>query len=248
MYLLAVDTSTNVLSITLFNEQVVRMSFNEMTQMQHGVLLVPKVQELLQQAGITPKEINALAIGVGPGSYTGMRIGLTLAKIWAQSYQIPVHPMSTLALIAATAESDTDELIIPLIDARRGTVYTAVYQKDGNGKMKQLSADTHMDWQLWLEHNQHYFSENRTIVLVGEKIQAFAEMLQEKFPELEIIVNEGEKYIPNTSFAYSVMEAAVENVNVLAPNYVQLTLAEREWLEKSKREMTDETLVDTTIQ
>lgn len=99
----------------------------------HSRVLAGFCDQLLQQAGKNPEEIDAVAISIGPGSYTGLRIGLSFAKGLCYSLSKPLLCMSTLQLMAASflavSQIKEKQLLIPMIDARRKEVYTAVYDQ-----------------------------------------------------------------------------------------------------------------------
>ncbi|MFL5841845.1 MAG: tRNA (adenosine(37)-N6)-threonylcarbamoyltransferase complex dimerization subunit type 1 TsaB [Thermoleophilaceae bacterium] len=93
----------------------------------HARELMPAVDRLMRQAGLGFGDLDALAVGIGPGGFTGLRIGLATAHGIAHGSAIALHPVSSLAALAAGMETDTDRAArLPLIDARRGEVYGAV--------------------------------------------------------------------------------------------------------------------------
>ena len=97
----------------------------------HSRVLAGFCDELLQKVGKKPEAINGVAISIGPGSYTGLRIGLSFAKGLCYSLSKPLISISTLQLMAASRIADSPiqekQLVVPMIDARRNEVYTAVY-------------------------------------------------------------------------------------------------------------------------
>lgn len=91
----------------------------------HARELLPAVEELMASAGVGWGDVHAVAVGVGPGGFTGLRIGVATARALASAAAIPVHAVSSLAALAAAV----DELLaLPLIDARRGEVFGALYE------------------------------------------------------------------------------------------------------------------------
>jgi tRNA threonylcarbamoyladenosine biosynthesis protein TsaB len=93
----------------------------------HARELMPAVAEVMERAGVAYEQIGALAVGVGPGTFTGLRIGVTTARALAHAENLPVHPVSSLA---ALAEGIVADLRLPLIDAKRGELFAALY-RDG---------------------------------------------------------------------------------------------------------------------
>jgi len=126
-YILNIDTALETASICLSNEgELIGFSENEKQRyqaawLQHGV------HKLLAVAGIQPKDLQAIAVSNGPGSYTGLRIGLSSAKGLCYALNIPLIAINTLDMMAAAAIQNEADLFCPMIDARRMEVYTAVY-------------------------------------------------------------------------------------------------------------------------
>jgi tRNA threonylcarbamoyladenosine biosynthesis protein TsaB len=91
----------------------------------HSRELLPAVTELMERAEVAWAEVDAVAVGVGPGTFTGLRIGVASARALASAARIPVHPVSSLAALAAGIGADA---ALPLIDAKRGELFAAVYE------------------------------------------------------------------------------------------------------------------------
>jgi tRNA threonylcarbamoyladenosine biosynthesis protein TsaB len=97
----------------------------------HSQELLPELERLLVEAGVGWDLLDSLAVGVGPGTFTGLRIGIATARALAQALRIPVHPVSSLEALAAGMAAGSPlasgSLVLPLIDARRGQVFAALY-------------------------------------------------------------------------------------------------------------------------
>jgi tRNA threonylcarbamoyladenosine biosynthesis protein TsaB len=91
----------------------------------HSRELLPAVAELMERAGVGWADVEAVAVGVGPGTFTGLRIGVASARALATAARVPVHPVSSLGALAAGIPADT---VLPLIDAKRGELFGAVYE------------------------------------------------------------------------------------------------------------------------
>jgi tRNA threonylcarbamoyladenosine biosynthesis protein TsaB len=98
----------------------------------HSAELLPTIAELLERGGVGWRELGSIAVGVGPGTFTGLRIGVATARGLGQALGIPLHPVSSLeALAAGLAEAETTapgRALLPLVDARRGQVFAALYR------------------------------------------------------------------------------------------------------------------------
>ncbi len=144
MTLLAIDTATQYISIALHDGQQVRAEQTWFSQNHHSAELAPAVATLLDHAGMTPDDLVALAVSIGPGSYTGLRIGVALAKGIASAKKLPLVGVSTLDVLASGQPPSPGALIL-VLRAGRDRVTTARYHwRKGNWKMR--GEPQNMDW------------------------------------------------------------------------------------------------------
>ncbi|MGV8923534.1 MAG: tRNA (adenosine(37)-N6)-threonylcarbamoyltransferase complex dimerization subunit type 1 TsaB [Thermomonas sp.] len=129
MKLLAIETSTEACSIAVLVDGAVIERF-EIAPRRHTELALPWAGELLAQAGIAKSQLDAIAVGRGPGAFTGVRLAIALAQGIALALDRPLLPVSTLAALAMQSSGDR---IVAAIDARMGEIYVANFQRDGNG-------------------------------------------------------------------------------------------------------------------
>lgn len=126
--ILIIDTSTEACSVALLNNNIVESRF-DVTPQSHTKMVLPMVDTLLKQASLTAKDLDAIAWGRGPGSFTGVRIGTGIMQGLALGADKPVIALSTLAAMAQQAiEEHEATFVMAAIDARMGEVYWAVYQ------------------------------------------------------------------------------------------------------------------------
>lgn len=135
--ILCIETSTAVLSVALARDGAVVCERVCTQPRSQAALTAPLVKEVLDAAGITAGECDAVCVSAGPGSYTGLRVGVSTAKGLAFGAGIPLLSMGTLdILVEGVCHSEQSEespaFIVPMIDARRMEVYTAVYSADGS--------------------------------------------------------------------------------------------------------------------
>ncbi len=124
--LLAIDTSSLVLSCALAEKDRLVAEWTVQKRLTHSEQLLPHIDEMMKEAGVDKKEITAIAVSIGPGSFTGLRIGLATAKMAAYIWNVPIVGVDTLEALAWNmAASDT--FVLPLMDAQRGNVYAALY-------------------------------------------------------------------------------------------------------------------------
>lgn len=133
MRILAIDTATEACSAALWNDGTLSAHF-EVCPREHTQRILPLVQEVLNESGTTLNELDALAFGRGPGSFTGVRIGIGIAQGLALGAELPMIGVSTLATMAQGAWRKTGATrVLAAIDARMGEVYWAEYQRDEQG-------------------------------------------------------------------------------------------------------------------
>lgn len=128
--ILNIDTSQETASVCLArDEQSLGLLIND-NQSDHASWIHTAIQDLLMTAGLLLQQLDAVAVTIGPGSYTGLRVGLSTAKGLCYALKIPLICIPTLEMMAYAARYTTATLICPMIDARRMEVYTAIYDKN----------------------------------------------------------------------------------------------------------------------
>lgn len=141
MKILAVDTATEACSAALYIDGGIQERF-EIAPREHTRLLLPMVDSLMAEAGLRPQQLDAIAFGCGPGSFTGVRIATGVMQGIAYGADLPVVPVSTLAAISqACLQKTTHDTIFTAVDARMDEIYWAVYQRDAEGYAQLLSQE-----------------------------------------------------------------------------------------------------------
>lgn len=119
-----IDSATPTLWLALMRSDEVIASHQQQGDNDHSKTLMPSVERLLQEASLTVKDLHEIVVGVGPGSYTGTRIGVVVAKTLAYALKIPLYKISSLALLASSQEGR----VMAAVDARRGYVFAGLYE------------------------------------------------------------------------------------------------------------------------
>lgn len=132
MYILHIETSTKICSVALSQDGSLLSFVDEMDGSNHTSLLAPMIRDLLKSASITIKDLGAISVCSGPGSYTGLRVGGSTAKAMAYSLNIPLLSIPTLAALAWAGfkEHPEADYVLPMLDARRNEVYLNLYDRD----------------------------------------------------------------------------------------------------------------------
>ncbi|MFP4286179.1 MAG: tRNA (adenosine(37)-N6)-threonylcarbamoyltransferase complex dimerization subunit type 1 TsaB [Candidatus Izemoplasmataceae bacterium] len=149
---LVIDTATNYLYLALYEDNKKLESIYQLGHQDHSITLMIELQKLLTHQKVSPKDLDEIYIGVGPGSYTGIRIGVVVAKMLGWSLKKAVFTVSSLALMASSVQSDG--VIMPFIDARRGYVFTGLYEHN-NGKLKQCIKDAYTHFESFKASNDY---------------------------------------------------------------------------------------------
>lgn len=238
MKFITFDSSTKALSVALAEGELptdftLKASTTTLGKRQHGQTLAPAVENILKQIDWKMSDIDAIIVGNGPGSYTGLRIGVTFAKVWANATKLPLYSVSSLALMAGSASKQTD-FVLPIMDARRQTAYTALYQYDNQAVLQAVEHDQHIKFEEFLAKIKKHINPNSELTLIGTDIDEFVEMASRQLPTTKLIVIDDWNAYPHTVHAFGkVPWMQIEEPTLLAPNYAHATLAEQEWAEKS---------------
>jgi tRNA threonylcarbamoyladenosine biosynthesis protein TsaB len=129
MNLLAIETSTEACSVALYHAGTT-IERSELAPRRHAELVLPMADSLLAEAGLHRRQLDAIAVGRGPGAFTGVRLAVSLAQGMALGLDLPVIPVSSLAALALAAPDDGTP-VLAVIDARMGEIYASAYRRRG---------------------------------------------------------------------------------------------------------------------
>ncbi len=128
--ILNIDTALDTASVCLARDgKSLDLRVNP-NQKDHSAWLHPAIDDVMKKSGLSVAQLEAVAVSIGPGSYTGLRVGLASAKGLCYALNIPLLTISTLKMMALAVKEEATDLICPLIDARRREVFAAVYDKE----------------------------------------------------------------------------------------------------------------------
>lgn len=230
MIILGIDTSNDTLGVSIWRDNKVIGEFVTNLKKNHSVRLLPAIAELMKECDVTPQALTKIAIAEGPGSYTGLRIGVTVAKTMAWDLQIPLVGVSSLALMAQNGRF-FDGLIIPVMDARRGNVYAGVYKKEVAG-LATVQPDQHLSFEDLLAG----LDAKSDVLFIGDGAVHFQEEITGQLGARATIAEAALCY-PRPAF---LGELAQHKDGVPAhsfvPTYLKLAEAESKWLEANKHD------------
>ncbi len=127
MLILGIETATPQVSVAIGGHEGVIALFEVARRRRHAETLVPAIEFCCQQSGVSLDEIGLVAVDVGPGLFTGMRVGLATGKALAQALRVPMIGISSLDLLAFP-HRQSDRVVVPVVDARKGEVFYAIYR------------------------------------------------------------------------------------------------------------------------
>lgn len=134
MKVLYIDTSTSYLYTAIVDDGKLIEEIKEADGQNLSEVALPKIATMFKKSNLKPQDIEKIIVVNGPGSFTGIRIGLTIAKVYAWSLKIPITTIYSLEAMAISSEQE--KIHVPIIDARRGFVYSAIYGKNNEVILK----------------------------------------------------------------------------------------------------------------
>ena len=233
MRILAFETSAKAASVALVENGVLMAESYQNTGMTHSQTLMVMAEDLLKTCGLGPKDVEAVAVAAGPGSFTGVRIGVAAAKGFAWGGELPCYGVSTLEAMARSLEV-YEGIVVPVMDARRSQVYNAVFSAE-NGILTRLQEDRAISLQ---ELGEELKNHKKPIFLVGDGSNLCYNTLKDILPAL-ILPGEHRRHqraVGVALVAQDMVEAGLPgNGAELTPNYLRLSQAERERLERENK-------------
>lgn len=232
MLILAFETTAKAGSVALLQDGKLLAESYQNTGMTHSQTLLTMAQDLLKNSGFTPKDVQAVAVAEGPGSFTGVRIGVAAAKGFAWGAQIPCYGVSTLESMALSLGA-WDGFVVCAMDARRNQVYNAVFWAD-QGKLTRLRPDRAISLE---ELGKEIKNFEKPVFLVGDGSDLCYNTLSGQVSML-VLPPEHKRHQRAAGVALAAMDKIARDIPgdgaALTPNYLRLSQAERERLEKSK--------------
>ena len=232
MLTLAFETSAKAASVALTENGKLLGESYQNTGLTHSQTLMVMAEDLLKQCGKTVADITAVAVAEGPGSFTGVRIGVAAAKGMSWGGQIPCYGVSTLEAMAVSL-GVYEGTICACMDARRAQVYNALFAVK-SGKITRISEDRAI---ALADLKEELKQQEGPIFLVGDGSLLTHKTLGEEIPSL-VLPPEHRMYQRAVGVALLAekkqMAGESGDGNALSPNYLRLSQAERERMEKEK--------------
>ena len=233
MLILAFETSAKAASVALMQGRKLLGESYQNTGLTHSQTLMVMAEDLLKSCGKTAADVQAVAVAEGPGSFTGIRIGVAAAKGFAWGKQIPCYGVSTLEAMAESLGAWRG-YVCPVMDARRNQVYNALFRVD-DGFLCRVAEDRAI---AIAELAEELKKIEEPILLVGDGSNLCYNTLKGTIPALVLPPEHRmhQRAAGVAIVAARMVEAGIApSGNDLAPNYLRLSQAERERLEREKK-------------
>ena len=230
MLILAFETSAKAASVALHDGTKLLGENYQNTGLTHSQTLLVMAEQLLTSCGFTPGDVTAVAVAAGPGSFTGVRIGVSAAKGFAWGGELPCFGVSTLEAMALQL-GVWEGTVVCAMDARRSQVYTATFRAK-EGTLTRLTEDRAISLQ---QLGEELRDAQAPIFLVGDGSQLCYRALRDSVPAL-VLPPEHKTHQRACGVALAAAEMIAAGLPgdgaTLTPNYLRLSQAERERLEK----------------
>ncbi|EEJ71021.1 tRNA (adenosine(37)-N6)-threonylcarbamoyltransferase complex dimerization subunit type 1 TsaB [Lactobacillus ultunensis] len=230
MKILSVSTATNHLSVALNDDQQIIVEKNERDERNHSEHLDPLIDEILKENKLTLKDIDRFAVAIGPGSYTGLRIGITTVKMFASILQKEVVGISTLQALAKGVKDDA--LVVAGLDARNDNYFAGGY-KSGNIP-ENVIPDGHYHIDVLLKAIQEYAAKHelKKIIFVGSGFEKQEDLIKKLNIPFEYGTAE-QNVIHAGLIGQLAVNAEPVDPDKLLPRYLRRTQAEVDWHKKT---------------
>ena len=233
MLILAFETSAKAGSVALMENGNLLGEFYQNTGLTHSQTVMVMAEQLLKNCGKAPADLTAVAVAAGPGSFTGVRIGVAAAKGLAWGGELPLYGVSTLEAMALQ-RGIYDGYVLPVMDARRSQVYNAIFLAEA-GKLTRVTEDRAISLA---ELGEELKNCKKPVFLVGDGSILCYNTLKDTLPDL-ILPPEHLQHQRAAGVALAAEQAIAAgepgNAGELTPNYLRLSQAERERLSKETK-------------
>lgn len=236
MLLLALDTSTAQVSVAIGERGAVLGSVQLAGGRRHAEQLAPAIDYLRRECGVDLEHLAAIAVGTGPGLFTGLRVGVTTAKVMAQALRIPVVGIPSLDLVASPLRH-SERTIVAVLDARRREVFAALYQPVPGGVQRISDYGVHAPTELVADLIADVAAHPHGLLLAGDGVARFAD----EFAALEHAEVAGAEYAAPSVAALVALATAraereeFEQPGELRPLYLRQSDAEIMWERNGSR-------------
>lgn len=229
--ILTIDSSALVASVALADKEVIIAEYTMNLKRTHSQTILPMIDEMFKMTGVNKADLKAIAVTNGPGSFTGLRIGAATAKGIALAQNIPVIGVSTLKTMAYNFNY-CNRMICPMLDARRNHVFTGLYKCETT-EVETIIKDTTLPKEKMIEKINII---GEPVIFIGDGVELHRNYIEEN---INVEYHFGKQHVNRqraaslAAIAYDKLNnGEIENADTFAPNYLRMSQAERERMEK----------------
>lgn len=231
MIILGMDTSSVNATVAVMNDKKLVAEYIISNDRTHSVIIMPLLEDMLKKSGLSLDDVDVFAVATGPGSFTGLRIGIASVKTLSQAKKKPVVGINSLESIAANLSMCDNTIVCPIINARHNEVYNALYE---NGKEIASPRVIELD-ELLCELEKM----GKKVIFCGDGILTYGEYIESKNNFLWTLAPSHLSMQKASSLCYCACNRAqvddFDNLYTLAPLYLRRSQAERELDSKNKK-------------
>ncbi|MBN1879890.1 tRNA (adenosine(37)-N6)-threonylcarbamoyltransferase complex dimerization subunit type 1 TsaB [bacterium] len=237
-WILSVETSTKFGGVALFHDGHIISGMRFQPEKPASEYLIPCISELLAGESLIPGDLDAIALSIGPGSFTGLRVGLTAVKTMAVRLRIPVFAVSSLQALSFNAGLSA-QTIGAIMDARKGQIYGAYFRREEGSIPIRLSEDTVMTIETFLS-----VRPDDDICIVGDGIKPYRDRIEATGISEENLMMSSIYPMPE-SVGYLALQGQsvrfdVDRIQLMTPVYLRRSEAEENWDRKQCSELSKE--------
>ncbi|EIT84399.1 Imetal-dependent protease putative molecular chaperone-like protein [Fictibacillus macauensis ZFHKF-1] len=231
MKALAIDTSNLVMGLAVVDGDTVIGDYTTNLKKNHSIRVMPAIHDLLKEMNMKPNQLDRIVVAKGPGSYTGVRIGVTIAKTLAWTLHKELVGVSSLEVLAQNGKYFPG-FVCPLFDARRTQWYTGLYGKKEDGTFGVVKEDALVLRETWLEQLK---ALQQPVLFLGNDLPLHQEAIAEALGSQAVFGALADHNPRPTELAALGMMREPEDVHHFVPSYLQLAEAEANWLKAQNK-------------
>ena len=233
MKILGIDTSTKFCNLGLIEDEdiLIEYTINGLKK-KHSSILVPAIKDLLKTIDLKMEEINGIAVSIGPGSFTGLRIGLSVAKGLCYARSLPLLGISTLDAMAFSLK-EIPYLICPVLEAKKDEIYDVVFR--GGDSLNRIT-----DYKCEDIHNllTRLSLLREKIIFLGDGIKKYRDIIKEKIGKDALFIDSQLNLPVSSNIAFlglkKLKKGEEDDISTLSPFYLRKSAAEIIWEKKYK--------------
>ena len=227
MKIFAVDTSSGVASAAICDGDKLVCEVTLNNKLTHSQTLMPIIEEVFERSGLTPSDIDLFAVAEGPGSFTGLRIGITTVKALAHAVNKKVAGVNTLEAMCYNVPF-CPYIISPVMDARREEVYNAFYRFE-DGALKEVCPPRALPLSECVKELK-MMSEK--VVFLGDAVPVYKDKIKDELGEMAILAPQNVNMQKASGILEAVKSKMPQNYYEIVPKYLRKSQAEREYEER----------------